>query len=196
MKLKKFSIIGLVVGALAVLAGFGIPALTELLSDLSGDKIAIIGGADLPTFSYAFWREELFVILATFGIPLVLTSLFCLIFPNFVRENFSVKTTALALGISATGCLGLWCVLECLAILAFASPSEHPIAYPASIIVGVLSLILFIILFALYCKARKGEVKILGAVLDVFTGGSFMLFFLFAEAEIIELARYVFHLLE
>ena len=193
MKLKKFSIIGLVVGALAILAGFGIPALTVMLPELSGD-IGIVGGADLPTFSFAFWREEICVALVALGIPLVLISLFCLGFPSFVQKNFSVKTTALALGISATGCLGLWCVLECLAILAFASPSEHPIAYPASIIVGVLSLILFIILFALYCKARKGEVKILGAVLDVFTGGSFMLFFLFAEIAIIEVIRNIFHL--
>lgn len=194
MKLKKLSIIGLVVGALAILAGFGIPALTVLLSDLGGHSIGIIGGADLPTFEFVFWREEICVTLVALGIPLVLTSLFCLIFPNFVRENFSIKTTALALGISATGCLGLWCVLECLAILAFASPSEHPIAYPASIIVGVLSLILFIILFALYCKARKGEVKIVGIILDVLTGALFLPFFFLAEMEIIELARYIFHL--
>ncbi len=194
MKLKKFSIIGLVVGALAILAGFGIPALTVLLSELSGNKIAIIGGADLPTFEYAFWREEICVALVALGIPLVLTSLFCLVFPNFVQKNFSVKTTAIALGLSATGCLGGYCFITCLAIVGFGMMDESPISYPASIIAGVLALVLFLVLFVLYCKARKGEVKIVGIILDVLTGALFVPFFSLAEIAIIEVIRNIFHL--
>ena len=197
--LKKVSLIGLIVSILIVAFAVGYPALAWALSDSADKTVAIIGGADGPTaimITRRLFFGSFLGVLTSFGIPLLLISLFCLIFPSFVQKNFSVKTTALALGISATGCLGLWCVLECLAILAFASPSEHPIAYPASIIVGVLSLILFIILFALYCKARKGETRILGVVFDVFTGGMFMLFFLLSEAGAIELARDVYHMLE
>ena len=194
MKLKKFSIIGLVVGALAILVGCGIPALTVLLSDLGGHSIGIIGGADLPTFEFVFWREEICVTLVALGIPLVLTSLFCLGFPNFVQKNFSVKTTALALGISATGCFGLLCFLEFVAVYIFANPKKAPISYPASFIAGVLALVLFLILFALYCKARKGEVKIVGIILDVLTGALFLPFFFLAEISIIEVIRNIFHL--
>ena len=191
MKLKKFSIIGLVVGALAILAGFGIPALTVMLSDLGGD---IIGGADLPTFEFVFWREIICVTLVALGIPLVLISLFCLGFPNFVQKNFSVKTTAIALGLSATGCLGGYCFITCLAIVGFGMMDESPISYPASIIAGVLALVLFLVLFVLYCKARKGEVKIVGIILDVLTGALFVPFFSLAEIAIIEVIRNIFHL--
>lgn len=194
--MKKLSIIGLIIGALAVAVAVWYPALMWLLSDSADKTIGIIGGADGPTaiFITGIFFFNWTGILFSLGIPLILTSLFCLIFPNFVRENFSIKTTALALGISATGCLGLLCLLEIVGIVAFANPNEAPIAYPVSIIVGMLSLVLFITLFDLYCKARRSEVKIAGIVLDVFTGGIFMLFFLLVEFEIIELARNIFHL--
>ena len=187
MKLKKFSIIGLVVGALAVLAGFGIPALTVLLSDLGGHSIGIIGGADLPTFSFVFWRSELFVMLATFGIPLVLTSLFCLIFPNFVRENFSIKTTALALSISAVGGLGLTCFLHCFFIAVFNEVSKHPIEYPASIAVGVLSLLAFFTLIVLYCVERSRKLKAVGIILDILTSILYLPFFFLVITTVAEL---------
>ena len=197
MKLKKSSIIGLVVGALAILAGFGIPALTVLLSDLGGHSIGIIGGADGPTAifitSHIFFKTFLGV-LTSLGIPLVLISLFCLVFPNFVQKNFSIKTTAFALGLSATGCLGGYCFITCLAIVGFGMMDESPVSYPASIIAGVLALVLFLVLFVLYCKARKGEVKIVGIILDVLTGALFVPFFSLAEIAIIEVIRNIFHL--
>ena len=197
MKLKKLSIGGLIIGIVAVLVAVGYPALVWLLANTDAKTIAIIGGADGPTAifitSRIFFRTFVGILL-TLGIPLVLVSLFCLIFPNFVQKNFSVKTTALALGISATGSLGVICFLEALAIVAFSSPKKHPIAYPASIAAGLLALVLFLILFALYCKAREGEVKIVGIILDVFTGGIFTLFFFLVELKMIELARYIFHL--
>ena len=195
MTLKKFSIIGLIIGALALLAGFGTPALTVLLPELSGD-IGIVGGADLPTFSFAFWSSGVFVLLATFGVTLVLISIFCLAFPKFIRENCGIKTTVLSLLISAVGCMGLLCLIEFLAIVSFGGTKRHPIAYPATIAVGILCLVLFLTLFVLYCIARKGETRILGVVFDVFTGGMFMLFFLLSEAGAIELARDVYHMLE
>ena len=190
MKLKKFSIIGLVVGALAILAGFGIPALTVLLSDLGGD---IIGGAALPTFEFVFWREEICVALVALGIPLVLTSLICLGFPNFVQKNFSVKTTALALGLSATGALGLYCFGTCLGIL-MDGVKKHPIAYHASIITGELCLVLFLVLIVLYCIARTKKLKAAGILLDILTSVIYLPFFFFAEGLVIEWIRNTFHL--
>ena len=192
MKLKKFSIIGLVVGALAILAGFGIPALTVLLSDLGGD---IIGGADLPTFKFVFWREEICVALVALGIPLVLISLFCLVFPSFVQKNFSVKTTALALGISATGAFGLCCFFTWLGAV-MESVKKYPISYPASIAGGVLALVLFFTLIVLYCIERVKNFKIVGNLLDVLTSIIFLPFFFLAGSMMIEVARYIFHLLE
>ena len=115
---------------------------------------------------------------------------------GFQSISCGAKTTALSLAISATGCLGLLCLGEFIAIVAFEGPKRHPIAYPATIAVGIVALLVFITLFVLYCKARKGEVKIVGIVLDVFTGGIFMLFFLIAEVGLIEIARDVYHLLE
>lgn len=195
MKLKKFSIIGLVVGALAILAGFGIPALTVLLSDLGGNSIGIIGGADLPTFKFVFWREEICVALVALGIPLVFISLFCLGFPNFVQKNFSVKTTALALCISATGAFGLYCFFTWLGAV-MESVKKYPISYPASIAGGVLALVLFFTLIVLYSIQRVKNFKIVGNLLDVLTSIIFLPFFFLAGSMMIEVARYIFHLLE
>ena len=197
MKLKKLSILGLIIGIVAVLVAVGYLALMWLLANTDAKTIAIIGGADGPTAifitSRMFFRTFVGILL-TLGIPLVLTSLFCLIFPNFVQKNFSIKTSALALGLSATGCLGAYCLISSLAIAGFGLADEHPIAYPASIAAGVLALILFLILFALYCKARKGEVKIVGIILDVLTGALFLPFFFLAEMTVIEWIRDIFHL--
>ena len=198
MKLKKFSIIGLIIGALAVAVAVWYPALTWLLSDSAEKTIGIIGGADGPTAIFITSRiffKTFLGILLTLGIPLVLTSLFCLIFPNFVQKNFSIKTTAIALGLSATGCLGAYCLITCLAVAGFGLVDEHPIAYPASIAAGLLALVLFLILFALYCKTRKGEVKIVGIILDVLTGALFLPFFFLVEMTVIEWIRDIFHLM-
>ena len=196
MKLRKLSLVGFIFGVLAILVSVGYP-LVAALTALDKDSIGIIGGADGPTaimitnILFSNWPG----ILISLGIPLVLISLFCLVFPRFVRKNFSLKTTAIALALSATGCLGLYCFITFVTIVSFDGlAGKSPISYPASFIVGVLALVLFITLFALYCKARKDCPRIVGIVLDVFTGAVFIPFFFLVEIEIIGIVRYIFHL--
>ena len=196
MKLKKFSIIGLIVGALAILAGFGIPALTVMLSDLGGHSIGIIGGADGPTaimITRRLFFGSFLGVLTSLGIPLVLISLFCLGFPSFVQRNFSIKTSALALGISATGAFGLCCFFTWLGAV-MESVKKYPISYPASIAGGVLALVLFFTSIVLYCIVRTKKLKAAGILLDILTSVIYLPFFFFAEGLVIEWIRNTFHL--
>ncbi len=184
MNLKKLSIGGLIIGILAVVVGVGFPVLSFLLHHENG--IGIIGGADGPSFwfwtlSVMKWTISLFLL----GITMTITSLFCLIFPNFVQKNFSIKTTAFVLGLSAMGGLGLNCFGTWLGTV-MENVKDYPIAYPASIVGGVLALVLFFALLVLYCIARRKNFKIVGVILDILTSVIYLPFFFFAEMVALE----------
>ena len=76
------------------------------------------------------------------------------------------------------------------------SVKKYPISYPASIAGGVLALVLFFTLIVLYCIERVKNFKIVGNLLDVLTSIIFLPFFFLAGSMMIEVARYIFHLLE
>ena len=164
MKLKSFAAGAFVAGLLLLAAGFGIPAL--LTGKISSN---IIGGAGMPTYSRLFFNEwgGIFPCLALTGVAMAICGLFNLLFSKTVQSGCSVKTSAIALGLSCVGGLGLGCFFDWFSIVAFHAMDQHPIEYPCSIAVGMASLGGFVALLWWYFKERKQNWSGKGIVLDV-----------------------------
>jgi len=99
-----------------------------------------------------------------------------------VKNVCALKTTLLALMISAVGSVGLLCAVEWFIIAFFAGVSKHPIAYPLSIIGGLVSLFALIILIVFYCNVRKKSPQLLGICIDVFASVIFLPSFFYISA--------------
>ena len=72
-----------------------------------------------------------------------------------------------ALGISAVGMAGLYCALTALSCFMDGDPSRHPVAYPASILGGLLCLAAFLACCYGYIRLRKKAPSALWTVADV-----------------------------
>lgn len=133
--------------------------------------IGIIGGADgdnaiSVTNSIILLNNSLHI-LKLIGGALILCGLFCLIFNKTVKENCTLKTSGISLAISAVTALGLYCATTFALCFVMTHPSKHPIALPASIIIGILCLIALILLLRIYCKQRKEKPSAKGIVIDI-----------------------------
>lgn len=171
MKLKTFSLVTLITGAAGLVIGFGAPVLAFLLSFSEGHTISIIGGADAPTLSFLFARsmKPWHICLISLSLALIVTALFCLIFRKTTADHCRIKTTLLSLTISATGALGLLCLIVWFPIAAFNEASRYPIEYSVSQLVGVLCLVVATALLVAYGKTRYTYRSLRGVVIDVLT---------------------------
>ncbi len=180
MRLKRYSVAMLHAGLF--LFAFG--AIAPLFSMHNGNQAGIIGGADTPTYMFAVFQVmngwPFCGIL--FGGALMISALFCLAFSKTVKENCSIKTTALSVGLSAVGAMGLVCAFVWFAIVAFDEMSKHPVAYPASIGFGLACLGIFVFLIAVYLQSRKSIRSVKGLCIDVLTSILYLpaFFFLFS----------------
>ena len=171
MKLKTGSFVALIIGVLL----FGIGLFPILLYcrqyTPQAGATAIIGGADQPTFS--FMMSQLLhswpFCLMLFGLSLGISALFCLLFSKTAAKNCSIKTSAVALGLSAVSALGMVSVILWYSIAAFHEMSQHPVAYPFSILVGSLCGLGCFALLILYGKARKRFWSLKGMWIDTLT---------------------------
>lgn len=170
-KFKIYSSVCLISGLLLVLASVLVPIIKLSNYTAQNGSVGIIGGADGPTAIYitSHLLGGRLILTLILGLTLFLCGGFCLVFKRTVTNNCRLKTTALSLIISFFGASGLSCFFIWYSIVAFLKMSMHPIAYPLSIIVGILSLIAFIIAIILYIKARKEHFKIKGIVVDIIT---------------------------
>ncbi len=116
------------------------------------------------------------------GITLILTVLFCIIFKKTVKNNCTVKTTAISLGLSLSGALGLVCFFVWLPIAYFGEVSLYPISYPVSIIGAYLCLVVFLSLCAWYIFCRIKNKSFKGVVIDVLTSALYLPVFFFAAS--------------
>ncbi len=167
MKLKHFSLFCLIVGALLLSVGLLCPLLHM---ENENATVGIIGGPDLPTYQLLLFRyaDGLFLTCTAWGIALLLTGLFCLLFGKTVAASCTVKTTAIALGLSATGAAGLHCALEIIAMSAFGEQASYPIRFPFFLSGGFLCLCCFGGLLAWYFDAKKSQ-SAKGILIDVIT---------------------------
>lgn len=149
MNLKRFSLIILGVAVLLLGAVMGLPLLAQ---GSNQDASGIIGGADAPTKQFLMHRllRSVNGCRIFLSIAMLLSGLFCLLFSKTVRKHCTIKTTAISLGLSGVGAAGLACLLIWFSIAAFGSVSAYPIRYPASILLGMLSLVAFMILIAVF----------------------------------------------
>ena len=176
-----FSVLSLFIGVSVLLFCIVLPILSLMNSDQG--SVGIIGGADGPTAQFITQSMISYHLLEIhIGVVLIIAGLFCLIFSKTVKASCSIKTTALSLGISATGGVGLFCFLLWLVIIAFGETSKHPIEFTASKIGGFFCLALFILLMVFYIKQRKAFKSVKGVVIDVLTSILFLpTFFLFFD---------------
>lgn len=170
-KYKIYSSIALISGLLLALASVLVPIIKLSNYTAQNGSIGIIGGADGPTAIYitSHLLGGRLILTLILGLTLFLCGGFCLIFKSTVINNCRLKTTALSLIISFFGASGLSCFFVWYSIVAFHEMPKHPIAYPLSIIGGILSLVAFIITIILYIKVRKENFKIKGIVVDIIT---------------------------
>ncbi len=193
MKFKTFSVVALVIGVLSLSAGIIAPILLykQYISDLG--TIALIGAAETGTelnLYSMFYRglvDDWPFCLLTLGVALTVTALFCLIFTKTVKNNCNIKTSAISLGISAVGALGILCFLIWFSIVAFNDISSSPITYPFSIAVGLAGFTAFVALFLLYYTERKKHRSVKGFIIDVFTSILYLPTFFFAIYYLYEL---------
>ncbi len=162
MKLKSFSILCVTVGLTLTAFGFVTPLF------LIGEN----GSSYMRAFGNSF--DGLLSVLATVGITLIITALFCLVLKKTVTRHCTVKTSLVSVSLSLTGDLGIICFFIWMSMAAFGEFSQHPIMYPFSVCVGMLSLMLFLALIAVYLYIRRKRPSVIGFVIDVFTAIIYM----------------------
>lgn len=170
-KIKIYSSIVLILGLTLVLMSVLVPIIKINEFTAQNGSIGIIGGADTPTLQFFVYSifGGLPIYTFTFGITLMIASLLCFFFRKAVEKYCTLKTTLFSLLISFSGSVGLTCLLAWYSIVMFDEMSSHPIEYPASIILGCLSFVLFIFLIIVYCKVRKENFFLKGILIDIAT---------------------------
>ncbi len=183
MKLKRISLLTLLIGAILSIVGVIVPFIALQNYTSQNGAIGIIGGADTPTLEFLVMRimNGWPFVAILFGVALIVSALFCLIFSKTIKNNCNIKTTAFSFVLSAVGAAGLVCALLWFSVVSFDEMSKHPIAYPVSIILGIVCFFAFIVLIAVYLKMRKKNWSIKGLIIDVLTSiiylpSSFFLF--------------------
>ena len=167
MNLKRNSLIVLIIGLLISAFGFVLPIVYASHNGANG----IIGGAGAPTYGFivsSLFHGLPFVLILT-GICLVISSGFCLIFSKTVKLHCNLSSSAISMGLAGLSALGLYCVFLWFAIVSFGKMEKYPFEYPLSILFGVISLVAFLFLIALYFKVRKKHWSVKGVIIDVLT---------------------------
>lgn len=183
MRLRKRSLFVLLIGFFITALGAIIPCIVLKYYESSNSAVGIIGGADKPTYLFLLLNaiHSLPFCLILWGMSLMLAATFCLFFSKTIQTHCYRKTTSLSLAISSVAGLGLLCGFLFYTFATFGEKYKHPIAYPASILLGATCLVSMIILVWLYCKRRP---SVCGIILDLATAVWFLpsFFYLWAFA--------------
>ena len=158
--MKKASAIALLSAAALLSIGFALPVLFET---------ANTSGSYLSQISY-----QLGIVLKLFGGITAVWGLIGLIFNKQINSRCTLKSSCVALGISATVSLGIYCVLSFLSCYFLTHPGKHPIRHPASLVLGVICFAVFLALIHLYIKLRNWNVSASGIAFDVIFGISYL----------------------
>ena len=167
MRMKKRAAIVLGVSAVLLLVCILVPF--GVLGAEQNETVGIIGGADGPTVIMivgAFW-EGVFPALITLSLSTVLCGLFCLLFSKAVKEHCTLKTSGIALSLSACASLLFYCFLLFASCFIMTSPDKHPVTLPLSVVVGGVAAVAFVWLFTLWVKFRAQKPSAKGVVFDI-----------------------------
>ena len=189
MKQRRNALTVLISAFCILLLGCIMPFVCRNVFTSYNGEMGIIGGADTPT--YTLMLTKLFgglpIVLIFLGVSLLLSSCFCLLFPQTVKNYCNKNSTAISLALSAVSALALFCVFIWFAIVTFNEMSKHPIEYPVSIFLGVLSFVAFVGLIFLYFKERKTNWSVKGIIIDVLTYAVYLPTFFFAVSWLYEI---------
>lgn len=190
MNVKKSLMVFTFIGILLFVIGFTLPAIAEwsnflLLGDVMGpidDEYYVM--CDTVEFGVETFKF--------FGVGAFVCGIVGLMFNKAVKKHCHIKTTVIAMYISADIGFGLFSLFMFIfGCHFFTTPENHPIMYPASIIFMVISLLIFCGLMYAYVKFRKEQKSFIGVLFDVllsiaFIGGFFLMFYIvyFALAEV------------
>lgn len=186
MKQRMYALLTLLLGIILLVTGLILPI---DVWENSGNQGGIIGGADSPTY----WRllisayDGLAFVLVLIGGATAIAAGFCVLFFKTVQTHCVLSTSAIALGLSALGGVGLCCAFYCVILIAFSGRHfMYPIRLPVLFGMGFLCLIAFIGLIALYFILRLKKWSAKGFVLDVLTADLFLPGAFVAAAYLIE----------
>ncbi len=115
-------------------------------------------------------KTDLAFLLCLWGVALMLFGLTGIIFRKTAEEKCSIKSVGIDVGIGAGTGLLLYCFIAYLSCFFLTDPKNHPITYPMSVIVGLLSFIFILVLLCVYTNYRKEKPSVKGVILDVFLG--------------------------
>lgn len=182
MKIKRYSRIVLIFGLFILTLGLMTPFLYWNYSISHNGATGMIGGADAPT--YMFMLSSLFdgilIVWVLLGMSLIISSGFCLLFSRAVQRHCNIYCSAISLGLSCVGALGLACVFIWYITVSFGGMSRFPIQYPVSIWLGSLCLFAFLVLIVLYFKTRMKNWSIKGFIIDILTSIVYLPMFFYA----------------
>ncbi len=143
-----------------VLFGVGVIILLSCLFMMNDARYTTSG------FKYEAFRN-IFILTISSGIAITITGAFALVKHNNISNYCSFSTTLLALGMSAAAALAFYCGVVSASNYLFAELGKHPFSDWGSAIVCILSTLLFITLFCLYCKYRGSKMSSKGVIIDI-----------------------------
>lgn len=189
MKLRHISLLTLLAGIMFSVTAALVPFIALQNYTSQNGATGIIGGADTPTYEFAVFHimNGWPFVAILFGITLIVSALFCLIFPKTVKNNCNIKNTAISLGLSAVGAAGLVCAFVWFTIVSFGEMSKYPIEYPASVFLGIVCFFAFVVLIALYFRVRIINWSIKGIIIDIATSIIYLPTFFFVFAHLYEI---------
>lgn len=180
-KINIFSLVTGILGALCLLVA-AIPIILVLTKFGGANDIGVIGGADTPTAIHvAYVVMDGWPVLALWlGVPLILTSLFTVIFKKTTANCLTVKTSVTAILISAMCGAGAFSCMQLFLMNLFGA-DENPVAYPCFKAAAVIAIVAFVFLVAQYCfKFRKAKPSAKGVIIDILTAIVYVPFMYFA----------------
>ena len=190
MKWKRNALIVLVLGLIVAISGYVTPMVYWSHYTAHHGSIGLIGAADNPP-SYLFALYTMYdglpLVIFVLGITLFVSSGFCLLFSKTIKTYCNSKSSAISLGLSAAGVLGLICAFMWFTIVTFHEMEKYPIAYPVSILLGILCAVAFVVLLVLYFEVRRMNWSIKGFIIDVLTGIVYLPAFFFVFAYLSEI---------
>lgn len=154
--MKKVSAIALAIGLIFLAVGVVLPFVFE---------VGTYPTDTLHQFEIAF---------KLFGGTTAVWGFIGLIFSKQMYSHCQLKTSCVAMGISATVSLGLYCVMSFLSCYFLTNPARHPVRHPTSFILGTICFFIFLFLIILYIKIRKSNMSVKGCVTDVVLGISYL----------------------
>jgi len=185
MNTRKSLLMLLFIGLISIAFALLTPILLVMVSDSAS---SIIGGMDVPTYFFLLTHtlDGLMLCVALFGVATSICSLLAVIFYNRLHHICRLKTSCIALCLSAVGGLGLTCATMCYIIGAFNEQAKYPIAYPFSLAIGIVSLFAFAILLYAYYRTRKVCLSFLGVFFDILTSVLYLPAFFFSFSYLVD----------